>query len=243
MVDLRRHERPTRPLRPLPHRLPPHRRRPHRPLQLALGPQDRRQLPAAHRGHRPGALHPGGGGGHLRRDALAGARLGRGARTSRAATGPTSRPSGSTSTGPTPTGSSRPARPTPATAPRRSWTPAGPRPRRPRSSTATRAPAGRSPTTRRRRHVIRFRVPETGATGWDDLVKGPISTPHETLQDEVILRFDGIPLYNFGVVVDDVTMGDHPGGPRRRPRQQHGPPDPDVPGPGRARCRSSPTCR
>jgi glutamyl-tRNA synthetase len=58
-----------------------------------------------------------------------------------------------------------------------------------------------------RRHVIRFRVPEAGATGWDDLVKGPISTPHETLQDEVILRGDGVPLYNFGVVVDDVTMG------------------------------------
>ena len=58
-----------------------------------------------------------------------------------------------------------------------------------------------------RRHVIRFRVPEAGATGWDDLVKGPISTPHDTLQDEVILRGDGVPLYNFGVVVDDVTMG------------------------------------
>jgi glutamyl-tRNA synthetase len=58
-----------------------------------------------------------------------------------------------------------------------------------------------------RRHVIRFRVPDAGATGWDDLVKGPISTPHDTLQDEVILRGDGIPLYNFGVVVDDVTMG------------------------------------
>jgi glutamyl-tRNA synthetase len=58
-----------------------------------------------------------------------------------------------------------------------------------------------------RRHVIRFRVPEQGATGWDDLVKGPIATPHETLQDEVILRGDGVPLYNFGVVIDDVTMG------------------------------------
>jgi glutamyl-tRNA synthetase len=55
-------------------------------------------------------------------------------------------------------------------------------------------------------HVIRFRVPETGATSWDDLVKGTISTPHDTLQDEVILRFDGVPLYNFGAVVDDVTM-------------------------------------
>ncbi|HZZ86093.1 MAG TPA: glutamate--tRNA ligase [Anaeromyxobacteraceae bacterium] len=57
-----------------------------------------------------------------------------------------------------------------------------------------------------KKHVIRFRVPETGSTSWDDLVKGTISTPHETLQDEVILRGDGIPLYNFGVVVDDVTM-------------------------------------
>jgi glutamyl-tRNA synthetase len=57
-----------------------------------------------------------------------------------------------------------------------------------------------------RRHVIRFRVPETGATTYDDLVKGPITTPHDTLQDEVILRADGVPLYNFGALVDDVTM-------------------------------------
>jgi glutamyl-tRNA synthetase len=57
-----------------------------------------------------------------------------------------------------------------------------------------------------RPHVIRFRVPEVGATSWDDLVKGVISTPHETLQDEVILRGDGMPLYNFGAVVDDITM-------------------------------------
>jgi glutamyl-tRNA synthetase len=55
-------------------------------------------------------------------------------------------------------------------------------------------------------HVIRFHVPEVGATSWDDLVKGVISTPHETLQDEVILRGDGMPLYNFGAVVDDITM-------------------------------------
>ncbi len=57
-----------------------------------------------------------------------------------------------------------------------------------------------------RPHVIRFRVPETGATSWNDLVKGVISTPHDTLQDEVILRSDGVPLYNFGAVVDDITM-------------------------------------
>jgi glutamyl-tRNA synthetase len=56
-------------------------------------------------------------------------------------------------------------------------------------------------------HVIRFRLPDgRDSTSWDDLVKGRISTPHETLQDEVILRYDGMPLYNFGAVVDDVTM-------------------------------------
>ncbi len=62
------------------------------------------------------------------------------------------------------------------------------------------------PYDRSRPHVVRFRVPEQGATSWDDLVKGPISTPHDTLQDEVILRSDRVPLYNFGAVVDDVTM-------------------------------------
>jgi glutamyl-tRNA synthetase len=62
------------------------------------------------------------------------------------------------------------------------------------------------PYDRSKPHVVRFRVPEHGATGWDDVVKGHISTPHETLQDEVILRSDRVPLYNFGAVVDDVTM-------------------------------------
>jgi glutamyl-tRNA synthetase len=62
------------------------------------------------------------------------------------------------------------------------------------------------PYERSQRHVVRFRVPETGATGFDDLVKGHISTPHDTLQDEVILRSDRVPLYNFGAVVDDITM-------------------------------------
>jgi len=57
-----------------------------------------------------------------------------------------------------------------------------------------------------RRHVIRFRMPEEGVTTFEDLVKGPISTPHDTLQDEVILRGDGVPLYNFGALVDDITM-------------------------------------
>ncbi len=55
--------------------------------------------------------------------------------------------------------------------------------------------------------VIRVRMPQSGETKFEDLVKGAITTSHETIQDEVILRPDGIPLYNFGAVVDDATMG------------------------------------
>ncbi|MFL5260935.1 MAG: glutamate--tRNA ligase [Anaeromyxobacteraceae bacterium] len=62
------------------------------------------------------------------------------------------------------------------------------------------------PYDRSKPHVIRFRMPETGATTYQDLVKGPITTPHDTLQDEVILRGDGVPLYNFGALVDDIEM-------------------------------------
>jgi glutamyl-tRNA synthetase len=54
--------------------------------------------------------------------------------------------------------------------------------------------------------VIRFRTPEEGDVGWEDLVKGPISFPNQELDDLVILRADGVPTYNFGVVVDDLDM-------------------------------------
>jgi glutamyl-tRNA synthetase len=54
--------------------------------------------------------------------------------------------------------------------------------------------------------VVRFRMPDDGATTFRDLVKGEITTQHKELQDEVILRADGVPLYNFGAVVDDVEM-------------------------------------
>ena len=54
--------------------------------------------------------------------------------------------------------------------------------------------------------VVRFRTPEEGEVGWDDLVKGPISFPNAELDDLVLLRADGVPTYNFGVVVDDLDM-------------------------------------
>jgi len=54
--------------------------------------------------------------------------------------------------------------------------------------------------------IIRFRTPEEGTVGWNDLVKGPITFPNAELDDLVLLRADGVPTYNFGVVVDDVDM-------------------------------------
>lgn len=54
--------------------------------------------------------------------------------------------------------------------------------------------------------VVRFRMPEAGETTFRDLVKGDITTSHREMQDEVILRADGVPLYNFGAVVDDMEM-------------------------------------
>ena len=56
------------------------------------------------------------------------------------------------------------------------------------------------------RHVVRFRSPMAGSTAWVDLVKGRIEVPNDTQQDFVLLRPNGLPLYNFGCVVDDLTM-------------------------------------
>jgi len=70
--------------------------------------------------------------------------------------------------------------------------------RRWRDSRAT-PPAGVRP-------VLRFKNPLSGDVAWDDLVKGPISVSNEELDDLVLLRADGVPTYNFGVVVDDIDM-------------------------------------
>ncbi|NJD88660.1 MAG: glutamate--tRNA ligase [Betaproteobacteria bacterium] len=60
-------------------------------------------------------------------------------------------------------------------------------------------PAGRSA-------VIRFKNPLDGEVSWNDLVKGPITVANDELDDLVLVRADGVPTYNFGVVVDDIDM-------------------------------------
>ena len=54
--------------------------------------------------------------------------------------------------------------------------------------------------------VVRFRNPLEGEVTFVDLVKGPITVANAELDDLVILRADGVPTYNFGVVVDDLDM-------------------------------------
>ncbi|MDP1673888.1 MAG: glutamate--tRNA ligase, partial [Burkholderiales bacterium] len=50
------------------------------------------------------------------------------------------------------------------------------------------------------------RTPDSGEVTFGDLVKGPITVANAELDDLVIMRADGIPTYNFGVVIDDIDM-------------------------------------
>jgi glutamyl-tRNA synthetase len=54
--------------------------------------------------------------------------------------------------------------------------------------------------------AVRFKTPPTGVTFWHDLIKGHIAFDNRELDDLVLARADGIPTYNFAVVVDDITM-------------------------------------
>jgi glutamyl-tRNA synthetase len=54
-------------------------------------------------------------------------------------------------------------------------------------------------------YAIRFLVKE-GTTAWDDLVHGRIAFPNRDVDDFVILRSDGTPVYNLAVVSDDIAM-------------------------------------
>ena len=54
-------------------------------------------------------------------------------------------------------------------------------------------------------HTIRFRVPP-GTTEWDDVVHERIAFPNKDIEDFVVLRSDGTPIYNMAVVSDDIAM-------------------------------------
>jgi glutamyl-tRNA synthetase len=62
------------------------------------------------------------------------------------------------------------------------------------------APAGITP-------VIRLKSQRDGETVLEDLVQGPVRVANAELDDMIILRSDGTPMYNHSVVVDDHDMG------------------------------------
>ena len=55
-------------------------------------------------------------------------------------------------------------------------------------------------------YVIRQNMPQKGTTSFDDAVFGKITVENSTLDDNVLLKSDGLPTYNFANVVDDHLM-------------------------------------
>jgi glutamyl-tRNA synthetase len=56
------------------------------------------------------------------------------------------------------------------------------------------------------RHVIRFKVPETGSVKTNDLLRGEIIVDTSAIDDHVIVRSDGLALYHLAAIVDDHLM-------------------------------------
>ena len=54
--------------------------------------------------------------------------------------------------------------------------------------------------------VVRLKNPLEGEVTFNDLVKGQITVANSELDDLVLLRADGVPTYNFGVMIDDLDM-------------------------------------
>ena len=56
-------------------------------------------------------------------------------------------------------------------------------------------------------YVIRQNVPVSGTASFDDALFGHVEAPCDTLDDNVLIKADGLPTYNFANVVDDHLMG------------------------------------
>ena len=55
-------------------------------------------------------------------------------------------------------------------------------------------------------YVIRQNIPEEGVSEYDDMVFGHICVPNKDMEDEILIKSDGMPTYNFANVVDDHLM-------------------------------------
>ncbi|MBS3943464.1 MAG: glutamate--tRNA ligase [Dethiobacter sp.] len=55
--------------------------------------------------------------------------------------------------------------------------------------------------------VIRLRLPDSGDTVVDDIIRGQVTFANDTLDDFIIVKSNGLPTYNFASVVDDYQLG------------------------------------
>lgn len=56
-------------------------------------------------------------------------------------------------------------------------------------------------------YVIRQKIPTEGTTTFHDEIYGDITVENATLDDQILIKTDGMPTYNFANVIDDHTMG------------------------------------
>lgn len=56
-------------------------------------------------------------------------------------------------------------------------------------------------------YVIRQNIPEEGSTTYTDMIFGDITVENKELEDNILIKSDGMPTYNFANVVDDHLMG------------------------------------
>ncbi len=56
-------------------------------------------------------------------------------------------------------------------------------------------------------YVIRQKIPREGTTTFSDIIFGDITVDNDTLDDNVLIKSDGLPTYNFANVIDDHMMG------------------------------------
>ncbi|MBQ9816019.1 MAG: glutamate--tRNA ligase [Proteobacteria bacterium] len=55
-------------------------------------------------------------------------------------------------------------------------------------------------------HVVRFKMPKEGESTFEDMIQGTITKNYKDLDDFIMVRSDGMPTYQFAVVVDDLAL-------------------------------------
>lgn len=56
------------------------------------------------------------------------------------------------------------------------------------------------------KHVVRLKMPKSGETSFEDLIRGKVTFKNELVDDQVLIKSDGFPTYHLAVVVDDHLM-------------------------------------